>query len=151
MEQMPHSDEHLMDLLRASFEATDPVPDTVVAAAKEAFTWRTIDAELADIVFDSAVEELAGVRTTETARQVTFRAPGVEIEVMVMPEGGRKLVGQLVPPQQVTVELHVGDTVRETGTDSLGRFDFDGVPTGPVQIAVEIPSGGRVITDWVVL
>ena len=37
-------------------------------------------AELAELVFDSATEELVVVRAESDTRQVTFRAPGVEIE-----------------------------------------------------------------------
>ena len=37
------------------------MPRHVLAAARGAFTWRTIDQELADLVFDSATE-LTGVR-----------------------------------------------------------------------------------------
>lgn len=144
------SDQAIQDLLAKALHATDPVPDHVVAAAKEAFVWRTIDTELAELVYDSSLDGLVGVRSSEAARQVTFRAPGVEIEVMVMAEGTRRIVGQLVPPQQATVELHIENVVRETGTDGLGRFTFSDVPTGPVQIAVTGSEGARVVTEWVV-
>lgn len=146
-----HHDDQLQELLAEALAAADPVPDHVVHAAKEAYTWRTIDAELAELVFDSANQELAGVRSSETARQVTFRAPGVEIEMMVMAEGTRRLVGQLVPPQQAVVELHYGDSVRETATDPLGRFSFVDVPTGPVQVAVITSDDSRVLTEWMVV
>jgi hypothetical protein len=72
------------------------------------WTWRTIDEELATLVFDSA-SELTGVRSEDTARQLTFRAPGMEIEVMVVDEATRRVVGQLVPPGAFTISLLVGD------------------------------------------
>ncbi len=144
------SDDRIQEMLAAMMAAGDPVPYSVIHAAKEAYTWRTIDAELAELVFDSSLEQLAGVRGSESTRQVTFRAPGVEIEIMVMAEGSRRLVGQLVPPQQATIELRVEGNVRETGTDGLGRFSFTDVPTGPVQIAVNTPSG-QVVTEWTVV
>jgi hypothetical protein len=145
------SDDQLTELLGLALAAAEPVPDHVMAAAYEAMSKETFDAELARLVFDSAAGDLAGVRGGESTRQVTFRAPGVEIEVMVMAEGERHLVGQLVPPQAATVELRSGAEVRETGTDSLGRFEFAGVPTGSIQLAVATEDGGSVVTEWVVV
>ena len=58
------NDDALEELLGAALRPADPVPRHVVAAARGAFTWRTIDQELADLVFDSATE-LTGVRDHE--------------------------------------------------------------------------------------
>jgi hypothetical protein len=147
----PAEASELTELLGWALAEADPVPDHALAAAKEAIMWRTIDAELAELVFDSATDGLVGVRGADTARQVTFRAPGVEIEVMVMAEGERRLIGQLVPPQSATVEMRLGSTVRETGTDRLGRFQFTGVPTGSIQLVIATEGGGKVVTEWVVM
>jgi len=143
-------DDELVDLLTRALHHADPVPEHVLDGARAAFTWRTIDAELAEMVFDSA-RELSGVRAADdTNRQVTFRAPGVEIEVMVIEEGRRRLVGQLVPPSIATVELVGGDVVRSVLTDRLGRFAFDDLAPGPVRLAVLGADGGSTVqTDWV--
>ncbi len=53
-------------------------------------------------------------------------------------------------PQSATVELRHGDQVREGATDDLGRFSFSDVPVGPIQLSVESPSGGKVVTEWMV-
>ena len=143
----------LLERLGAALLASDPVPERVLAGARGAFTWRTIDAELAELVFDSATE-LTGVRggAEDTARQVTFQAPGVEIEVMVIDNGNRRIVGQLVPPAEVTVQLTSGDAVRETTTDQLGRFTFQDVEPGPVRLSVLGDDGRHLVhTEWVLL
>ena len=70
---MPASDDELLELVGRALRAAEPVPDQVVAGARAAWTWRTIDEELAELVFDSAAE-LTGVRSEDTARQLTFRA-----------------------------------------------------------------------------
>lgn len=145
------NEEELQNLLEKALEVADPVPDHVTEAAKAAYTWRTIDAELAELVYDSEGQEPVGVRGGDATRQVTFRAPGIEVEIMVIAEGRRRLVGQLVPPQEATVELRHGETVHDTATDRLGRFGFDSVPTGPVQVAVTTADGGRIVTDWMVV
>lgn len=145
------TDDQLIEMLGQALSAAEPVPAHALQAARETMSAETFDAELARLVFDSATDQLVGVRSAETARQVTFRAPGVEIEIMVMAEGERRLIGQLVPPQAATVELRFGDEVRETGTDSLGRFQFGAVPTGSIQLAVTTEDGGKVITEWMVV
>jgi len=145
------TDDQLIQMLGQALHAAEPVPAHALVAAHETLSAETFDAELARLVFDSATDQLVGVRGAETARQVTFRAPGVEIEIMVMAEGERRLIGQLVPPQLATVEMRFGEEVRETATDSLGRFQFATVPTGSIQLAVTTDDGGKVVTEWMVV
>jgi len=145
------NDDQWIATLGDAIRHADPVPEHVLAGARAAFTWRTIDAELAELVFDSA-SELTGVRGETSPRQVTFQAPGVEIEVMVIENGQRRIVGQLVPPSEVTVQLASGDSVAETQTDELGRFTFNDVLPGPVRLSVLGSSGEDLVhTEWVLL
>ncbi|MGB0112226.1 MAG: hypothetical protein WBP59_03315 [Ilumatobacteraceae bacterium] len=142
-------DRELLALLGHALDAADPVPEHVLDGARAAFTWRTIDTELAEMVFDSA-RELTGVRADDANRQVTFKAPGVEIEVMVIENGTRRLVGQLVPPSTKRVELVGADHVHTAETDRLGRFTFDELAPGPVRLVVLDDAGERIVqTEWV--
>lgn len=139
----------LIELLGKALSAAEPVPAHAMQAAYETMSAETFDAELARLVFDSATDELVGVRgAADTTRQVTFSAPGVEIEVMVMSEGERRLIGQLVPPQTAMIELWLGEDVREARSDNLGRFQFGNVPTGEIRLAITTEDGGRVVTEW---
>ncbi len=140
-------DEQLLAQLAAVLETVDPVPVSVLEAAKAVFTWRTIDAELASLAFDSATDELAGVRSADTARQLTFRTDTVEIELVVV--SGR-LVGQLVPPQQAAIVLHHGGEERTLSTDDLGRFAFDDVAGGPIRLTCTL-ADGVVQTEWTIV
>ena len=143
------SDDDLATLVAQALAASDPVPEHVLEGARAAFTWRTIDTELAELVFDSS-RELTGVRSEVTDRQVTFRAPGVEIEVMVVENGTRRLIGQLVPPSETTVELVGADAVYSATTDRLGRFVFEELAPGPVRLVVLGADGARIVqTEWV--
>lgn len=143
------SDDELVGLIAQALASDDPIPDHVLDGARAAFTWRTIDTELAEMVFDSA-RELTGVRSEDTERQVTFRAPGVEIEVMVVENGTRRLIGQLVPPSETTVELVGADAVYSAPTDRLGRFVFESLAPGPVRLVVLGADGARIVqTEWV--
>ena len=121
------NDDALQELLGIALRQADPVPRHVVAAARGAFTWPTIDQELADLVFDSA------------------------IEVMVADPATRRLVGQLVPARPATVRLEGTESVSEQEADRFGRFTFDGAPPGPLRITVSEPDGAAVSTDWILL
>ncbi len=141
----------LLRLLGDGLRTADPVPDHVLAAARGAVAWRTIDQDLADLVFDST-SELTGVRDPNAPRQLTFRSHGVEIEVMLVDSSERRLVGQLVPPRATTVTLQGTDAEVEQETDRLGRFTFDRVQSGPVRLTVAAGAGERVVaTDWMLL
>ena len=49
-----HDDEDLLERLRAICEEVDPTPDLVIEMARAAFSLRRLDAELAELVLDSA-------------------------------------------------------------------------------------------------
>ena len=151
------NDEQLLSRLGAVLDAADPVPPEVVAAAKSVVPRLElefdVDAIMAEIVFDSASGELVGVRgTQEATRELTLSAPGVEIELVVLSDGARRLVGQLVPPQTGTIELTSGDEVRTEQADELGRFTFKEVPEGPIRLSCRLDAGGQVVqTNWLVI
>ena len=136
--------------LRSVIDRADPVPSTVIDAARAAYTWRTIDAELAELTADSALAA-AGVRSSSAPRLLTFEGDGVEVEVEVAETGAtRRLSGQLVPvgPAQVSVRWPGG--TRETTADDLGRFAVEGVPAGSVSLAV-VRAGveHEIVTSWI--
>ena len=148
---MTTNDDQMITEIGTMLEAADPIPEMVTEYAKAGYGWRDLDAELAELVFDSAEAGLVGVRGSDTTRQMTFRAPGVEIEVELVSNENRRIIGQLVPPQALTVELRHGDQTTETTSDDLGRFRFDDVPTGPVSLRCRIGDGQSIRTDWMLL
>ncbi len=142
------ADDDLLDVLGHALRVSDPVPGNVLDGARAAFAWRTIDTELAELVFDSSQE--SPDRAEAAKRQITFRAPGVEIEVTVVENGTRRLVGQLVPPAMLTVELAGDDEVRSAESDQFGRFTFDAVEPGPVRLVVLGADGTPIVqTEWI--
>jgi len=147
----PDDDDALQVRLAEALASADPVPDTVLAAARAAFTWRTIDeelAQLAELVADSAEAPLAGVRSAETDRHLTFEADGVEVEVLVTGTDAPRLVGQLVPPAEGTATVERPDGVRhELGVDRLGRFSTEALTPGPLRVAIHA-GPHRLRTAW---
>ena len=146
-----HDDAELLAALGQVFERIDPPPEHVIASARDVFTWRSLDAELAELVYDSMAQDATLVRGSDTTREVTFRAPGIEVEVMVVSEHHRSLVGQVVPAQEAGVELLHRAGTATTTTDALGRFTFDRVPPGAVKLVVVTASGMRVQTEGLVI
>ena len=132
--------------------ALDPVPHRVVEAARASAAWQTIDAELAELVYDSVVdEELVGARGG-SARQLTFESPEVTVELEVAAGSGR-INGQLIPSREAEVEVrHPGGSVT-VRADRLGHFRADDVPSGPISVRCRIDgtTGRAAHTDWVVL
>jgi hypothetical protein len=152
--------EDLLDTLRDALRLTDGVPPEVVAAAKESFTWRTIDAELAELSYDSLLTgELAGTRGQVDVRTLSFEFGPltVEIEVEDAPAASRcRLVGQVAPRVPVSVEVHHVEvsTPIVTQPDPLGRFSFDDVERGPVRLLLRFaPAEGpaMLLTEWVTI
>jgi hypothetical protein len=138
----------ILEILGRALEHSDPVPISVTEAGKSALTWLTIDAELAELVFDSARDELVGVRSETLAeRQLTFQSPTVEIEIMLVGDT-RHLVGQLVPAQDAEVTLITELASTDVTTDNLGRFDFNGVEHGRIRLQVRTVGGPSITTQW---
>jgi hypothetical protein len=100
-------------------------PPEVVAGAKALFTWRTVDAELAVLTYDSLLDaEPAGVRAdADPPRVLTFEARGLTVELEVESEArGRRLSGQLVPAGPAAVEVRTDGAVHRAEADAFGRF-----------------------------
>lgn len=145
------ADNELMRGLGAALEVHDAPPASVLDAARGVYTWRTIDAELAELVFDSAIDELVGVRSSTGERQMTFQSPALRIEIMIGTDGTRQLIGQLDPPSVTLIELRQGESVTESVPDDLGRFAFDNVAPGPVNLRCRLGDGSIVSTEWTVV
>lgn len=133
----------------------DAPPAEMIAAAKSSFVWRTLDAELAELVYDSVLEEsaLAAVRSSQPPQLLTFEAPALTIEVEAATTGSRRrLIGQLVPPQPGHVEVrHSGGTLT-VDADEMGRFSADDLTPGPVSLRYYAAGQAvGVTTDWVLV
>src|SRR6476469_9444212 len=104
-------DDRLVEVLRRALAEADEVPTEVVAAARAAWTWRTIDAELAALVHDSTLDdqELAGVRAA-TGRALSFTVGEHFLELEVAEDGDRRsIVGQVMPAHEPGLVLEGAD------------------------------------------
>lgn len=148
----PEEDETLLAVLAAAGDL-DPVPPDMDAAARAGFAWRTLDAELAELTYDSLLEEdaLAGMRGVAAARSLTFDGPRLSLDLEASASGRRRrLMGQVVPPQQAEVEVRSAQGSVTVAADEAGRFSVDDLAPGPVSLRVAA-RGATVVTDWVLL
>jgi hypothetical protein len=124
-------------------------PADLIADAKALYTWRTIDAELAALAYDSAAGlEEAGMRGQPAPlRTLTFEARAISLELSI---AGGALLGQFVPPQPGTVK--VGTTAAVVATvpvDEVGCFAIRPVPAGPFRLQCTTAAGEQVVTSWI--
>jgi len=147
------NDDELLAELRAAAARTEAVPPEALAAARSAFAWRTMDAELAELTGAGAgAEELALIRSTDLPTLLTFEGAGLTVEVEVARTGeGRRLLGRVMPPQRGQVEVrHAGGRL-DVPVDALGRFSAGDVRPGPASLrfrAGEEADARVVETDW---
>lgn len=144
-------DEELMAELAAAVAEETAVSDRRRAAAKAAFTWRTVDAELAELLHDSALDVGAAVRSgADGPRMLSFRRAAVTLEVEI---DGASVLGEVIDghtedsgPATVTLQRPDADD-RTAEAAASGFFRFDGVEPGPVRFVVA-RAGWSLTTPW---
>jgi hypothetical protein len=147
-------DDRLTDELRRLASRLDPVPPELLDAAAGAFAWRDIDAELAELVFDSLLDtdEASLVRGAPERRLVSFTGGGLTIDVEVSSAGPeRTVMGQIVPPQRGVVDIRRRQETVSIEADELGRFRSGPLPPGPLSLRLRPVGGAPVVTDWLAL
>jgi hypothetical protein len=145
------SESELIAALRKGLAASDPVPSDATEFARAAFTWRDLDADLAELEYDSAEEEVpAGVRSSTVVRMMSFQAGRWMIDIEYDETAGR-IMGATSPPARFTIELHTAGARFATESDESGRFTADEVARGPLAMILRFSDGSVVKTPWVVL
>jgi len=144
-------DDRLFAELRDALRAAQEVPAAVVDAAKAAYAWRTIDAELAALTYDSTADLSAvgdGTRAEPASlRALTFQRDDMTIEVELT---ATALFGQLVPAgsgRRVVARTRTGD-VASAQVDEVGYFTIAPVPAEPFRLLIDT-AGAPVLTGWV--
>ena len=150
MSQPPESDDRLLEDLQSLLGRVERPPRPVIEAAKESYTWRTVDAELAALTSDSVLEEAVGVRGTQEPRLLTFEARDLIIEIEVSVAGAeRRLLGQLVPPRAAQIDLRQEGATRTAQADVTGRFAVRNLLDRPLSLRCTFVDREPVHTEWV--
>ena len=145
-------DEELLAALRAAMEARQAVPDRFIEMGKNAYAWHNIDAELAQLTYDSrndAGQAALAVRSEAASiRSLTFTSPKLSIELEVTEDS---LLGQVIPPRAGTLEVHTAAGVTNTAVDEIGCFVVEPIPASPFRLRCRMADGADVLTGWVTL
>ena len=146
-------DEQLLAALGEALRARQEVPEWFVETGKNAYAWHDIDAELAQLTYDSetdaAMGHVAAVRSeTASIRALTFTSARLSIELEVA-EGS--LLGQIIPPRAGTLEIHTTGGVTSSPVDEIGCFAVSPIPSSPFRLRCRTEDGTDVLTGWVTL
>lgn len=146
-----NTDEELMRELGRVLDAADNSQIPGMEAAKAALAWRNLDTELAQLVFDSRAEVLESEVVMRghdpEARQLTFSTTEVTIDIEIGEVG---LIGQIVPPQPASIELHQsGNKSVALEADEFGVFTVPNIDPGPTTVIARALDGSwSVRTAW---
>jgi hypothetical protein len=146
-------DEQLLAALGEAMKAREAVPEWFVETGKNAYAWHNIDAELAQLTYDSdsdtARGHVATVRSeTASIRALTFTSARLSIELEVAESS---LIGQIVPPRAGTLEVHTTAGVTSSPVDEIGCFVVDPIPSSPFRLRCRTEDGTDVLTGWITL
>jgi hypothetical protein len=145
-------DERLFAELTEAVRAGEEVPGRFVDAAKAAFAWRTIDAELARLSYDSLDDEQTRMATRAddaAIRALTFMADRLTIELEITAES---VLGQVVPAQPGRLRVQIGTGQQLTSPiDEIGCFVVEPVPAGPFRLHCQTADGAEARTGWITL
>jgi hypothetical protein len=144
-------DEQLLAALGEAIRARQEVPEWFVETGKNAYAWHNIDAELAQLTYDSLVdrERPAAVRSEAASiRALTFTSTRVSIELEVAESS---LIGQIIPPRSGTLEVHTTAGVTSSPVDEIGCFVVDPIPSSPFRLRCRTEDGADVLTGWITL
>lgn len=153
---MWRDDDQLLAALAEAVRAGQDVPRDFIEAGQAAYAWRTIDAELAALIYDSALSAAvpdeglapAGTRAEPAVlRGLTFTSARLTIEVQLGADG---LLGQIAPAQagEAQVQLVTG-TADTVPIDSVGWFALRPAPDIAFRLRLRTCDGEDVLTCWV--
>ena len=144
-------DEQLLGALREAMRAREAVPSWFVEMGKNAYAWHNIDAELAQLTYDSQAdtEQLAFVRSeTASIRSLTFTSAHLSLELEV---GKDSLLGQVIPPQAGTLETYTKAGLAASPVDESGYLALEPIPPNPFRLRFQTSDGTDVVTGWITL
>jgi hypothetical protein len=145
-------DDRLLGTLSLALKARQAVPPWFIETGKNAFAWHNIDAELAQLTYDSNEDRReAAVTRSETAsiRALTFTSAHLSVELEVT---GNSLLGQLLPAREGELEiLTSAGEISRTEVDEIGCFSVDPIPDSPFRLRCHTADGTDVLTGWITI
>ena len=145
-------DDRLLRALGQALKARQDVPSWFIETGRNAFAWHNIEAELAQLTYDSKQDRLqAAVMRSETAsiRALTFTSAHLSLELEVTENS---LLGQIIPPRAGALEIHTrAGEISTTEVDEIGCFAVDPIPDSPFRLRCHSADGTDVLTGWITI
>ena len=142
-------DDELLAALHDAMTAREAVPASFVETGKNAYAWHNVDAELAQLTYDSDSDQRVPAMTrSETAsiRALTFTSARLSIELEVSEDS---LLGQVIPAQAGTLEIQTMAGTSTTAIDEIGIFAVEPIPRESFRLRCRTPDGVDVMTGWI--
>jgi hypothetical protein len=143
-------DEELLAALGEAMRARQAVPECFVETGKNTYAWHDIDAELAQLTYDSLVdrERVAAVRSEAASiRALTFTSARSSLELEV---AENSLLGRIIPPG-LALEVQATAGVTSSPADEIGFFVVEPIPDSPFRLRCRTDDGADVLTGWITL
>ena len=145
-------DEQLLAALREALEADEAVPPEFIEVGKSAYAWHNIDAELAQLTYDSIREpaEALSLRAEAASiRALTFTSAHLTIELEVSEDS---VLGQVIPAQSGMIEIQGREGPTATiEADEVGCFLIRPIPDSPFRLRFRTADGSDILTGSVTL
>lgn len=137
----------------AALRMPEPVPPALVTAALASYSWRAPDADVAGAAYDSLLDEQLSVRSSGSSRLLTFAWGDDELDLEVLPAGGRRtLVGRFAAaPQGPLLVRHGGVHELRIDLDGSSTFTADDLAPGALSVVLDLDSRAPRRTDWVLI
>jgi len=145
-------DEQLLAALREALDADEAVPPEFIELGKNAFAWHNIDAELAQLTYDSRHEPDAALSLRAEAasiRALTFTSAHLTIELEVSEDS---VLGQVIPAQSGMIEIQGREgTTATIEADAVGCFLIRPIPGSPFRLRFRTADGSDILTGSITL
>ncbi len=136
----------MLEAVSAAYdEVLPPIPDGLLDVARDAFQWRLVDDRLAELLFDSATDELVGSRGRSSERRSFRYAAGDTVIRVHLTED--TLVIMIEPPAAVEITIATQSGSSVFAADEYGELVVD-APERPFRLEVGLGSG-RFVTPWI--
>jgi hypothetical protein len=145
-------DEQLLAALREALGADEAVPPEFIELGKNAYAWHNIDAELAQLTYDSSHEPDRALSLRAEAasiRALTFTSAHLTIELEVSEDS---VLGQVIPAQPGMIEIQGREgTTASTEADEVGCFLIRPIPDSPFRLRFRTADDTDILTGSITL
>ena len=130
-----------------------PVPEPLLAAARDAFSLRELHARVAELVRDSVVDMPLTPVCGPGSRKLSFESGDLAVECEITAYASRRdIYGQLVGGNASVVDAEVaGRAAITVRVDANGCFGVRGLASGPVRLRCRLADGTTLVTSWAVI